>query len=290
VSSPTEPAPEDQAADDPTPGESAEGPLPPVPRRTPREVLILILIGVIGGVLSGGFGVGGGIIMIPLLTTVAKLDHRRAAATSLVAIIPAAVVGTVTYGLAGHVDLIAAVLIAAGGVVGSFIGVRLLRRLSLAWLRWLFIGLLLLVAARLFFEIPARTGGIALTPVSIPGLLVLGLVIGIASGLFGIGGGVIIVPILVALFGAGDLLAKGTSLLAIIPGALTGTVQNARAGLVDVIDGTIVGVTAAIATFGGVALASALSPQLATILFAVLLLAATVQLVVRAIRDERARS
>jgi uncharacterized membrane protein YfcA len=255
-----------------------------------REVLLLILIGVIGGVLSGGFGVGGGIIMIPLLTTVAKLDQRRAAATSLVAIIPAAIVGTVTYGLAGHVDLIAAVLIAAGGVVGSFIGVRLLRRLSLAWLRWLFIGLLLLVAVRLFFEIPARTGEIALTPVSIPGLLVLGLVIGVASGLFGIGGGVIIVPILVALFGAGDLLAKGTSLLAIIPGAVTGTVQNARAGLVDVIDGTIVGVTAAIATFGGVALASALSPQLATILFAILLLAATVQLVVRALRDRHPRS
>jgi hypothetical protein len=264
--------------------------VPPVPRRTPREVLLLILIGAIGGVLSGGFGVGGGIIMIPLLTTLAKLDQRRAAATSLVAIIPAAVVGTVTYGLAGHVDVVAAVLIAAGGVVGSLIGTRLLRQLSLVWLRWLFIGLLVLVAVRLFFEIPARTGAIALTPVSIPGLVVLGLVIGIASGLFGIGGGVIIVPILVALFGAGDLLAKGTSLLAIIPGALTGTWRNARAGLVDVIDGTIVGVTAAIATFGGVAIASALSPQLATILFAVLLLVATVQLLVRAIRDQRRRS
>jgi uncharacterized membrane protein YfcA len=265
-------------------------PLPPVPRRTAREVALLVLIGAIGGVLSGGFGVGGGIIMIPLLTTVAKLDQRRAAATSLVAIIPAAVVGTVTYGLAGHVDVAAAALIAAGGVVGSFVGARLLRRLSLAWLRWLFIGLLLLVAVRLFFEIPARSGGIPLTPVSIPGLVVLGLVIGVASGLFGIGGGVIIVPILVALFGADDLLAKGTSLLAIIPGAVTGTVQNARAGLVDVIDGIIVGVTAALATFGGVAIAAALSPQLANILFAVLLLIAIAQLVVRAVRARRSRS
>ncbi|MEP6843904.1 MAG: sulfite exporter TauE/SafE family protein, partial [Pseudolysinimonas sp.] len=263
------------------------GPEPPVPRRTVREVLLLILIGAIGGVLSGAFGVGGGIIMIPLLTTVAKLDQRRASATSLVAIIPAAIVGTVTYGAAGHLDVLAAVLIAAGGVAGSFVGTRLLRSLSMRWLRWLFIGLLVLVAVRLFFEIPARSGTIALTPVSIPGLVVLGFVIGIASGLFGIGGGVIIVPILVAVFGAGDLLAKGTSLLAIIPGALTGTIRNARAGLVDVIDGTIVGVTAAIASFGGVAIASALAPQLATILFALLLLAATVQLVVRAVRDER---
>jgi len=273
---------------EPGPDPAAESaPVPPVPPRTPREVLLLILIGAIGGVLSGAFGVGGGIIMIPLLTTMAKLDQRRASATSLVAIIPAAIVGTVTYGLAGHLDVVAAVLIAAGGVAGSFVGTRLLHRLSLGWLRWLFIGLLVLVAARLLFEIPARSGDIALTPVSIPGLVVLGVVIGIASGLFGIGGGVIIVPILVALFGAGDLLAKGTSLLAIIPGAVTGTVRNARAGLVDVIDGTIVGVTAAVATFGGVAIAAALSPQLATILFAVLLLAATVQLVVKAVREAR---
>jgi hypothetical protein len=269
--------------------ESRREPLPPVPRRTPREVLLLILIGAIGGVLSGAFGVGGGIIMVPLLTTMAKLDQRRAAATSLIAIIPAGVVGAITYGLAGHVDVIAAVLIAAGGVAGTFIGTRLLHRLSLRWLRWLFVALLILVAVRLFFEIPQRSGVIALTPVSIPGLIVLGLVMGIASGLFGIGGGVIVVPILVAVFGAGDLLAKGTSLLAIIPGAVTGTVRNARAGVVDVIDGTIVGVTAALASFGGVAIAAALSPQLATILFAVLLLVATVQLAVRAIRDERSR-
>jgi uncharacterized membrane protein YfcA len=143
------------------------------------------------------------------------------------------------------------------------------------------------VAVRLFFEIPARSGVIALNLVTVPGLIVLGLVMGIASGLFGIGGGVIVVPILVAVFGAGDLLAKGTSLLAIIPGEVTGTVRNARAGVVDVIDGTIGGVTAAVASFAGVAIAASLSPQLATILFAVLLLAATVQLVVRAIRDER---
>jgi hypothetical protein len=264
-------------------------PLPPVPRRTPREVLLLILIGAIGGLLSGAFGVGGGIIMVPLLTTMAKLDQRRAAATSLVAIIPAGVVGAITYGLAGHVDVIAAVLIAAGGVAGSFVGTRLLHRLSIRWLRWLFVALLILVAIRLFFEIPARSGVIALNPLTISGLIVLGVVMGIASGLFGIGGGVIVVPVLVALFGAGDLLAKGTSLLAIIPGAVTGTVRNVRAGVVDVIDGTIVGVTAALASFGGVAIASALSPQLATILFAILLLVATVQLVVRAIRDERRR-
>jgi uncharacterized membrane protein YfcA len=261
----------------------------PVPRRTLVQVLLLILIGGIGGVLSGAFGVGGGIVMVPLLTTVAGLDHRRASATSLVAIIPAAIAGSISYAVAGHVDLLVALIVAAGGIVGSLIGHRLLKALPIRWLRWLFIALLIVVAVRLFLEIPARGGVIDLTPLSIPGLVLLGLVMGVASGLFGIGGGVIVVPVLVALFGAGDLLAKGTSLLAIIPGAVTGTIANARAGLVDVIDGSIVGVAAAASSFGGVAIASALSPFAATILFAVLLLAATAQLVVRAIRDERVR-
>ncbi len=248
---------------------------------------MLILIGAVGGVLSGAFGVGGGFIMVPLLSGVARLDHRRASATSLVAIIPAAVVGAIEYAVAGRVDILAALFIAAGGIVGSLIGHRMLRALSIRWLRWLFIAMLGVVAIRLFLGTPSHGGGIALTPLSVAGLLLLGLVMGVASGLFGIGGGVIIVPLLVTLFGAGDLLAKGTSLVAIIPGAVTGTFANARAGLVDVIDGMIVGVSAAAATFGGVAIASAMPPLLATVLFAVLLVIAAAQLLVQAIRDER---
>ena len=257
--------------------------------RSMRRVLTLILIGAIGGLLSGAFGVGGGIIMVPLLITVAGFDQRRAAATSLVAIIPAALVGSIGYASAGQLDLTAAVLIAVGGVVGSLIGAGLLRVLPLRWLRWLFIALLVVITVRLFFELPSRDGVIIWNPLTIAGLIALGLVMGVASGLFGIGGGVIVVPVLVALFGAGDLIAKGTSLVAILPGAVIGTIANARAGLVDVIDGSITGIAAAGASFGGVAIASALSARLATILFSVLLLVATVQLVIRAIRAERSR-
>ena len=257
--------------------------------RSVRLILLLILIGAIGGLLSGAFGVGGGIVMVPLLITIAGFDQRHAAAISLVAIIPAALVGSISYASAGQLDLTAAVLIAAGGVVGSLIGARLLRTLPLRWLRWLFIALLVVITVRLLFELPSRDGVITLNPLTVAGLIVLGVVMGVASGLFGIGGGVIVVPVLVALFGAGDLIAKGTSLVAILPGAVIGTIANARAGLVDVINGSITGIAAAAASFGGVAIASTLSPRLATILFALLLLVATVQLVVRGIRAERGR-
>jgi uncharacterized membrane protein YfcA len=250
----------------------------------PRRVLALIVVGVFGGVLSGLFGVGGGIVMVPLLLTLARLDQRHAAATSLVAIIPTSIVGAISYGVAGHVDVLAALVLAAGGIVGSFIGTRLLRTLPIAWLRWLFIALLIAVAIRLFFEIPSRGAEIPETWYAFAGLAVLGLAMGVASGLFGIGGGVIVVPVLLALFGASDLVAKGTSLLALLPAAVVGTVANVRAHLVSVANGLLVGIPAAIASFAGTALALVLPPRLSTILFAVLVVGAAAQMAYRAIR------
>jgi uncharacterized membrane protein YfcA len=254
----------------------------------PRRAVALLVVGVVGGILSGLFGVGGGIIMVPLLVTLAGMDQRRASAASLAAIVPTTVVGTITYGAAGHIDLVAGVAIAAGGIVGSLIGARLLRALPLGWLRWLFIALLVLVAIRLFFEAPSRGSDIGLSGYTLLGLVGLGMVMGVASGLFGIGGGVIVVPALVAIFGASDLLAKGTSLLAIIPASVTGSIANLRAHLVTLADGLLVGVPATVASYAGAALAFLLPAQVSTILFAVLILGAVAQMTYRAIRHRPA--
>ena len=181
-------------------------------------------------------------------------------------------------------DVAAGLLVALGGVGGALIGTKLLRTLPLGWLRWLFIALLVLVAIRLFFEVPSREAELAYSPLVVVALVGVGVVMGIASGLFGIGGGIILVPILITFFGLGDLLAKGTSLLAMIPTAISGSVSNTRAGLVRVSDGLIAGIAAVIASFGGVALAFFLPPQVAAIVFAAFILIVVVQLVFRALR------
>ena len=59
-----------------------ESPASPAPSRT-RRILALVLVGIIGGVLSGAFGVGGGIVMVPLFIWLLGMDQRRASATSL---------------------------------------------------------------------------------------------------------------------------------------------------------------------------------------------------------------
>ena len=247
----------------------------------------LIFTGLIGGLLSGVFGVGGGIVMVPLLISLVRMDQRRAAATSLAAIVPTSIVGSLTYLVNGHIDLVAGAIIAAGAVVGSVIGTNLLRRIPLFWLRWLFIALLILVAVRMVLVEPERGSALELNWIVVLGYLALGLAMGIASGLFGIGGGVIAVPALVAVFGVSDLIAKGTSLLVLVPTSIVGTVANTRARLVDLPAGLVVGVAATIAAVPGVALALLIPPRLSSILFAVLLLLAAAQLTVKAIRAKR---
>jgi len=249
----------------------------------------LALVGAAGGLLSGAFGVGGGILMVPLLILVAGMDQRRASATSLAAIVPAALAGSLTYFANGEIDLLAALFVAIGGIVGSWIGSWLLRRLSLGWLRWLFVALLVAVAVRMVLVAPVRGGDttIEFDVLPILGMIALGVVIGIASGLFGIGGGVIMVPAFIALFGMGDLVAKGTSLAVMIPTAISGTVANARAGIVDLRVALVVGIPATLASFGGVAIAFLLSPEWSAWLFAALMVIAAVQLAVRAVRLSR---
>lgn len=243
-----------------------------------------MFVGLAGGFLSGLFGVGGGIVMVPLLIALVGMDQRRAAATSLAAIVPTAIAGTITYLVQGEVDLLAAVLVAIGGVIGSWTGSHLLRRLPLGGLRWAFIALLVLVAIRMLVDVPVRGVDVEIDLWAGVALVVLGLVVGLLSGLFGIGGGLMMVPAFVVIFGMSDLLAKGTSLAVMLPTALSGSLANLRGGLVDVRAGAIVGIAAVLASFGGVALAFTLPPVLATWLFVALIIASIAQLAIRAIR------
>lgn len=256
----------------------------------PASFIRLVVIGLAGGFLSGLFGVGGGIIMVPLLMWLAHLDQRRASATSLAAILPASIAGSIGYLVGGQVDWLAALFVAIGSIAGSWIGTMLLRRLPLTVLRWGFIALLVLIAIRmLLVDVPDRTDAhIDITPLTAVLLIAFGLFVGIASGLFGIGGGLVMVPVFIGGFGMGDLVAKGTSLLVMIPTSITGTIANTRAKLVDLRQGLTVGVAAVLASFGGVAVSFLLSPEVATWLFVVLLAFVIVQLSVRAVRAQRA--
>jgi uncharacterized membrane protein YfcA len=106
----------------------------------------LAAIGLAGGVLSGLLGVGGGIVMVPLLVLRAGYAQRDAHAMSLGAIVPISVAGILTYGIAGEVRLPEALALAAGAIGGARIGAGLLSRLGDRTLKLAFGSFLVAVA------------------------------------------------------------------------------------------------------------------------------------------------
>ena len=98
----------------------------------------LLAIGLGGGLLSGLLGVGGGIVMVPLLVLWAAYSQRDAHAISLGAIIPISIAGIATYGVAGEVRYGTALALAAGSVLGAPIGARLLSRMDERMLKIVF--------------------------------------------------------------------------------------------------------------------------------------------------------
>ena len=256
--------------------------------RDARFVLTCVGIGLLAGLLSGLFGVGGGTVIVPFLVLFLTFNQRLAAGTSLAAIVPTAAVGVISYALHDSVAWIPALLLAAGAVVGAQIGTWMLPRLSLTVLRWAFVGFLVAVIVSLFLVIPSRDAVLVLTWLSGIGLVVLGVVTGILSGLIGVGGGIVVVPALMVLFGTSDLDAKGTSLLMMIPTAVSGTIGNLRRHNVDLMAAAVVGVAACTTTALGAWVATLVDPFVATVLFAAYLVIIAVQLALRAIRGRRA--
>ena len=256
--------------------------------RDARYILTCIGIGLAAGLLSGLFGVGGGTVIVPLLVLALGFDQRLAAGTSLGAIVPTATVGVVSYALHDSVAWIPALILAVGAVVGAQIGTWLLPRMPVTVLRWGFVGFLAIVVVGLFVVIPSRDAGLPLTIVTVLGLIVLGLITGVLAGLLGVGGGVVVVPVLMLLFGASDLIAKGTSLLMMIPTALSGTIGNIRRSNVDLVAALLVGAAACTTTALGAWLATIIDPLYGNILFAAFLVVIAVQMALKAIRGRRA--
>ena len=115
------------------------------------DVVWLVLVGLGAGSVSAIVGVGGGIIVVPALIWMRGFDVKLAVGTSLAYIVPTALAGTLRTP-ADKVDYRVAAWLAAGGIVGAVIGAWLAPQLPSLWIKRGFAVLLVLVAAKLFFE------------------------------------------------------------------------------------------------------------------------------------------
>jgi uncharacterized membrane protein YfcA len=251
---------------------------------TSRDRLLLLVVGLGAGFLSGVFGVGGGILVVPGLMMFVRMEQRRAHGTSLAAVLPIAVASLVTYWAHDHVDWPVALWLSIGALAGAFVGASLLAIISKRNLALVFAIVLAIVGIRLFFTVSGDGRG-EITVIIALAYVLLGLVTGALSGLLGIGGGAIMVPIMAVLFGIPSVIAKGTSLAVIIPTALMGTVRNRSNANVDMTAAVVVGVTGVVMAVVGAWVSARMSDAVSNALFAVLLIAVAVRMLRQAWKE-----
>ena len=121
----------------------------PVTRRT---LVLGFLIGLITGVCAGYVGVGGGFLMVPLMTSWLNLPMKKASGTSIIAIIILAIPGVIGQMMLGHVDYLAGIMLAAGSIPGATLGAKLVPHMKERHLRFLFAGFLMVGGCLLFFN------------------------------------------------------------------------------------------------------------------------------------------
>jgi len=116
-------------------------------------VIAYLLIGVLAGILSGLFGIGGGLLMVPALMILAQFHLKLALGTSLGALVlPVGILGAYTYHQSGNLDVRAALLLALGLFFGAWAGARLAQVIPAATLQRMFAVLMVIAAARLWLK------------------------------------------------------------------------------------------------------------------------------------------
>lgn len=252
------------------------------------EQIGFLFLGIAAGILSGLFGIGGGIVMVPSLIVIFGMDILDANATSLAAmLLPVGVLGVIAYYKAGYVNIKESLWIALGLFLGSFAGGDIAVNISESLLAKLYAGILLYIALSYFdfFSIFRKKKDIqpALPkPQQKPfwTYVLVGIGAGIFAGMFGKGGGIVIVPVLMSVYHYDAKAAAATSLAALqLPVGLPSVLIYANDGHLNIVFAAMI----ALGIFAGVLVGSKIAVRLPSKMFkkvyAVFLLAVAVFMV-----------
>ena len=197
------------------------------------DIVLLLLLGLGVGLAVGLMGVGGGIVLVPALVYLLQMDQHVAQGTSLLLQLPPIGIGGLYfYWKQRHVDLRAGLVCALGFLLGGYFGSDLALNIPSRHLHAMF-GIFLMFAATMLWrqtrapkpeptdpqdtieeiaDEAARKSRLRLVKI-----LLVACAVGVMGGMFGVGGGVMLVPLLVLLFHFDQHTAQGTSLVALVP-------------------------------------------------------------------------
>jgi uncharacterized membrane protein YfcA len=236
-----------------------------------------VLLGAVGGLL----GIGGGLIAIPILGALYGMDQHMAQGTALVMILPNVLIGFWRYHQRTPVDFKALTWMILLSIGSAALAAHFASRIGSDQLRSAFAVFLIALAAYFIWQLRARPSMTpqALWPVRFTPLV--GIVSGVFSGLFTIGGGLVSVPALVSLFGMRQTQAQGIALALVIPASVTALFSYAQAGNVDWHVGIPLALGGLVSVSWGVALAYRLPAVKLRLCFCAVLVGTAIVMLVR---------
>lgn len=220
----------------------------------------LFVLGLVAGVMSGLFGIGGGIVMVPALIALFGFQILDANAISLAAmLLPVSILGVIAYYKAGYINLRNSLWIAAGLVFGSYFGAELAEIINGPLLGKFYAAFLLYIAYS-YMNVSSYFSKVKPQIVTVDpqeqrnlwAMIALGVFAGVIAGLFGKGGGIVIVPILVKFFKYDAKAAAATSLAALqLPVGLPSIIVYAQNGHLNIMYAVYIAVGIVIGAYFG---------------------------------------
>lgn len=204
-----------------------------------------VLIGLLAGFTAGFFGVGGGAITVPLLLF-AGIPIKFAIGISAMQMVFSSVYGSFKNVRSKRVNARDAYVFGIGGVSGSFIGGNLLHWMDARLLEYVFLGLILFALVRVFYSTHEKTGEKKIKSAYFN--LIIGLGVGIIAGMLGVGGSILLIPILVGFLNYTTKEAVSVGLFFVMFSSVSAFLTLAWLGYVDYEKGVMV----ALASLAGV--------------------------------------
>jgi uncharacterized protein len=231
------------------------------------------LIGFLAGLFGGLVGLGGGVVMIPLMVGIKKLSQQHAHGTSLVVLVFTGIMGAATYAYQGSIDIVASALLASTAIFTARSGAFIAHSLPEWKLKKTF-GIFIILVSMLMVLKPyiPHVASPMEGWIKVLILLASGALTGLLSGMMGVGGGSLMVPAMVLMVGMEQHTAQGSSLLAMIPAGAVGAWTHKKLGNVEtpLLYGLIPGVM--IGTFIGARCAHYLPENILRCIFALVII------------------
>ena len=210
----------------------------------------LILLGIFVGTLSGFFGIGGGTILVPILLLLGY-DTKMAINISIIQMVFSSIYGSYLNNKKGTLDISIIATIGLGGFIGALFSSSISSNLDDTTLELIFLFFAIFALVKMFFKSSSDKQAPSVNKFI---LFIIGFILGIVSMTIGVGGSILLVPILVSFFNFEIKKAISAGLFFVIFSSVSGLISHSLGGYMDYKSGIIIGLSSLFGVYLGIIL------------------------------------